>query len=269
MGDQTKYTSKLHGKHILVIGGSGGIGYGVAEAALEHGATVTISSSNPTRIENSVTSLGAAYPSAKGSNRIHGEACDIGDASTAEANLATLLDKVTSGGTSKLAHIVWTAGSALDIKPLSALDATTLTQTGTSRFLSPLLLAKLAPPYMLPGPESSITLTSGTVSERPLPGWAVMNSYATGLQGMVRGLALDLAPLRFNLVCPGAVDTTLWAGMPEEAKKAMFTAIEGTLPTGRVGQVVDVAESYLYFIKDRNATGSMVSTNGGALLKGP
>lgn len=137
---------------------------------------------------------------------------------------------------------------------------------GMVRFFAPLFLGKLAPKYMNPGPASSIIITTGSVSERPLPDWTVVNSYATGLQGMVRGMALDLKPLRINLVSPGVVDTELWKDMPEDVKRGMFAEMEKKIPVGRVGQVVDVAESYLYLMKDRNVSGAMVSTSGGHLL---
>ena len=83
---------------------------------------------------------------------------------------------------------------------------------------------------------------------------------------MARGLALDLKPVRVNVVSPGAVDTELWKGMTEEAKGEMFKAIGEKVPTGRVGRVEDVAEAFLYCMRDGNVTGSMVSSNGGALL---
>lgn len=82
---------------------------------------------------------------------------------------------------------------------------------------------------------------------------------------MTRSLALELKPIRVNLVSPGPVDTEFWK-MPEEHKQASFEQIAGKMPTGRVGRVEDVVESYLYLIKDENATGSMVSTNSGSLL---
>ena len=119
---------------------------------------------------------------------------------------------------------------------------------------------------MNPGPKSSITLTTGGVAERPNPKWTVVNSYATGLQGMVRGMALDLKPIRVNLVCPGAVDTELWSGMSEEQKKGFFKMMEEKLPVGKVGSVEDVAETYLYLMRDRNTTGTQVVTTGGHLL---
>lgn len=141
-------------------------------------------------------------------------------------------------------------------------------KAGLVRFFAPLFIGKYAPRYLTPGPKGSITITTGAVSERPIPNWTVVNSYATGLQGMVRGLALDLKPLRVNLVSPGAVDTELWKGMSEEQKKGMFEELAKKTPVGSVGQVEDVTESFLYLMKDRNITGAMISTSGGHLLVG-
>ena len=85
---------------------------------------------------------------------------------------------------------------------------------------------------------------------------------------MTRGLALDLKPIRVNLISPGAVDTELWSHMSEEEKQGMFKELSKKIPVGKVASVEDVAESYLYLMKDRNITGAMVSTNGGHLLVG-
>lgn len=121
---------------------------------------------------------------------------------------------------------------------------------------------------MNPGPKSAIILTTGAVSERPISNWTVVCSYATGLQGMTRNMALDLQPLRVNLVSPGAVDTELWAGMSDEQKKAMFEELEKKTPVGKVGTVEDVTEAFLYLMRDHNITGAMISTSGGHLLTG-
>ena len=121
---------------------------------------------------------------------------------------------------------------------------------------------------MHPGPKSSITLTTGAVSQRPNKGWTIPNGYATGLQGLTRGLALDLAPLRVNLVSPGFVDTELWDNMYKEQKEKLREDLMAKVPTGRVAGPEDVAEAYLYLMKDWNCTGEMVGTNSGALLVG-
>jgi NAD(P)-dependent dehydrogenase (short-subunit alcohol dehydrogenase family) len=242
-----------------------GIGFGVAEALVEYGAFVTISSSNPSRVEAAVDKIQKAYPSFKA--KISGHACNLGDHNTVEANLKTLLDTVTNSGKQKLDHIAYTAGDALATMELSKIDMDKVLKAGTVRFFGPLMLGKLAPAYMNAGPVSSIILTTGTVSEKPIQGWSAVAPFATGLQGMARALALDLKPLRVNLVSPGAVETELWNTLPsDEARQDLFKRTAERLPTGRVGQVEDVAESYLYLMRDGNVTGTMVSTNGGALL---
>jgi len=259
MSDQVKYTQKLKGAKVLIIGGSSGIGFGVAEALLENGSTVIVSSSNPDRVQNTIDRLKKSYPSA--GDRISGHACNLGDQATVENNIKELFEKVGS-----LDHVVYTAGDPLAVRPLEEANMENIIQTGMVRFFAPLLVGKYAPKYLTGGPSSSITLTTGSVSERPRPNWVVVGGYATGLQGMCRSLALTLKPIRVNLISPGAVDTELWNHMSEEQKSTMKQQLTESLPTGRIGQVEDVVESYLYVMKDQNITGSMISTNGGHLI---
>ena len=104
------------------------------------------------------------------------------------------------------------------------------------RFIAPLLVAKVGSRYLKRGVESSIVFTTGSVAEKPIPGWSVVASYAAGLHGMVRNLAVDLKPVRVNLVSPGPVDTALWKGMKDGEKEGMFKEISGKMPTGHVGR---------------------------------
>jgi len=90
--------------------------------------------------------------------------------------------------------------------------------------------------YLNKGPESSIVLSTGTVSVRPNPDWSVIAAYASGLHGLTRNLALDLKPIRVNLVNPGPVDTELWNGFSEEQKQAFFKSISARVPTGHVAK---------------------------------
>lgn len=112
MSDSTKYSSKLRGSRVLVIGGSSGIGYCVAEACVEHGAIVTVSSSNQERVNKAVEKLNGSYPSAMG--KIFGATVDLSDASTLENELKTLLESTKEKlGGQKLDHVVFTAGNAI------------------------------------------------------------------------------------------------------------------------------------------------------------
>ena len=88
-----------------------------------------------------------------------------------------------------------------------------------------------------------------------MPGWSVVASFSAGLHGMARNLAIDLKPVRVNVVSPGAVDTELWKGMPEAAKKGMFKEIAGKVPTGHVGR--------RKWNVSRDLIGSMLTRNSG------
>ena len=233
MADQLKYTQKLKGDKVLVVGGSSGLGYCVAEALLENDCTVIISSSNPSRVEKAVKKLQGAYPSK--TSAVTGHACGLGDEETLESDVAALFEKV-----GKLDHVVITAGDSLQVVPLSDVSVPQIKKTGMVRFFAPLIIAKHAQKYLSPGPKSSITLSTGAVSQRPIANWTVVASFATGLHGMTRGLALDMAPIRVNLVSPGAVDTELWDGLTAEQKKGMMDDLVSKLPTKHIATPEEV-----------------------------
>lgn len=275
MTDQTKYTNKLAGARILIIGGTSGLGFAVAEACVEQGAAeVIVSSSNASRVEETLKRLKAAYPRATSSTTaLRGYACNLNPskAEELEGNIERLFQQVSpegSSGTTQLDHVIYTAGDALAVKPLAEVDFAYIIKSGMTRFFGPLLVGKHAPKYMKPGPGVSITLTTGAVSEHPIPNWTVVGSYATGLHGMTRQLARDLAPRRVNLVSPGAVDTELWenSGIRGDVREKQMQAMAQRTATGRVARPHDVAEAYLYLLRDENVTGAVVSTNGGSLI---
>ena len=237
-----------------------GLGFGVAEACIEHGfSKIFLSSSQQSRVDGAIAKLKKSYPST--SADIIGLPCDLGTEDTLESNIQDLFSKV---GT--VDHIIFTAGDRLASKPLSEVDFPFIKKAGMVRFFAPLLVGKYGPKHLSGGPTSSITLTTGGVSEHPIPNWSVVGSYATGLQGMTRQLALDLKPIRVNIISPGAVDTELWDHMSAGQKSAMMEGFSKSCATGKVGQVEDVVESYLYCMRDHNLTGSMISTNGGHLI---
>ena len=223
-----------------------------------------VSSSRQPKVQDAIARLQKSYPSKASS--ISGQACSLDDPSTMEENLKTLLDFASFFFYYKVYNLIYTAGDAIAIMKLESIDVATAQKAGMVRFFGPLLLGKLAPAYMNPGPASSITLTTGSVSERPRPDWTLVGSYATGLQGMARGLALDLKPLRVNLVSPGAVNTEMWDMMGAEKKFGMMKHIADSQPTGRIAGPDDIAEAYLFCAKDRNTTGSFIRTDGGQML---
>lgn len=136
---------------------------------------------------------------------------------------------------------------------------------GHLRFFIPLLLARFLPAHLHPCPRSSYSITTGLISEKPVPNWSVIASYAGGHHAMVRNLARDLKPIRVNGVSPGIVDTELWQ-LSDEARGKFMAERGGELATGRAGRVEDVVESYLALLRDENMDGSVVRTDGGGLV---
>lgn len=262
MSDQSKYTSKLHGKRILIVGGSSGIGYAVAEASLEFGAVVTIASSNPERVNKAVQQLENAYPSAKG--RIAGYPCSLNDEAALEDNIINLLAQLPKDA--KLDHVVYTAGESIPATPLADANVAKIRSAMTTRYIAPLSLAKHLPSYLISSPDSSITLTTGVVTEKPIPGWSVLAGGRSAVLGLGKALAFDMKPVRVNVVSVGAVDTPTWAGLKGEAREKTMNALVGKSTTGRIAKAEMVAEAYLYCMRDGNITGSVISSNSGSLL---
>lgn len=252
---QQKY-NKLAGKHVLILGGTSGIGFCVAEASLESSASVTVSSSSPDKVKATVSKLQASYPNGK----VQGFVCDLSKP-TLEKDIESLFTKV-----GKVDHIVFTAGDPLAVKALKDHTLETIQAAGQIRFFAPLLLAKVGIKYLKESAESSIILTTGSIAQKPAPDWSVIAAYAAGLYGMTRNLAFDLKPIRVNLVAPGPIVTELWNGFPEEQRKAILDRFSKATLTGSVGKPEDIAETYLGLMKDVNVTGSVVESNGGHLL---
>lgn len=112
----------------------------------------------------------------------------------------------------------------------------------------------------------SITLTSGFLSHRPSASAVLQGAINAALEGLVRGLALEFAPLRVNAVSPGLIDTALYAAMPADARAAMMDKARERLPARRVGSADDVAQAILMVTTNPYITGSTVVVDGGGTI---
>ncbi|KZL85128.1 short chain dehydrogenase [Colletotrichum incanum] len=275
MAPQTyKYITKLAQKRVLIIGGSSGIGYAAAEASLEHGAAVILASSSAAKLASAASRLRESYPhpypllppSISRTPDISTFVIDLSDLANLTTNLTTLLDRATNNGTSKIDHVIYTADASSFLPPLSQTTHHHITSALALRAHVPLLLASVLkstfPKHIPPSPDASMTFTNGSSSHRPMPGWAVADAAAGAMEGLVRGLACDLAPLRVNLVSAGPVTTELFRTLPEETTELF----RDKCLTRRLGRPEDVAEAYLYLMKDGFITGSTIFTEGGRIL---
>lgn len=270
----SKFTSRLNGKKALIIGGTSGIGFATAEGVLAYGGAVIISSSNPSNLNKALERLTSIYPDA--SDRIHGKTCDFLGSASLDTNVVALLEFAQQAGSpGPIHHIVFTAGNRNKIPPMNEASLEVLQRLAAVRYVGPVFLAKHAPRYMVSGPEASITLTTNAGEEKPIKGWG-LSVGATSIMGLARGMAVDLAPLRTNLVKLGFVQTELLKSIAsmgakdeqeaEQKLKGLLQSKGASLLTGKVGLPESVAEAYLYFMKDQNVTGQSITTDGGHTL---
>ncbi|CAK1356550.1 hypothetical protein CB0940_12146 [Cercospora beticola] len=273
MGHTPQYISKLRGHRILIIGGTSGIGLCVAEAALEHGASVTVSGSTASKLHTALQHLSKIESPLQqtphaGEPTVSGSICDLSNPSLQESALLSLLDTATVHGRHKLDHVVFTAGNNITISPLEHVTPHDFELMQTVRVLAPVLLAKLVPAYMSKSAHSSVTLTGGTQAMKPSPGWSVMAGIMSSISGFTLGFAVDLQPIRVNTVFPGAVHSTASNKMDPTLLEERLEAFRRTTLTNTVGTPEDVAEAYLYCMKSSYASGTTIIVDGGRLLKG-
>jgi NAD(P)-dependent dehydrogenase (short-subunit alcohol dehydrogenase family) len=239
----------LDGKRVLVVGGGSGIGFAVAEAAQREGAQVTIASSNAERVAAAAQRLG---------NAATGERMDVTD----EASVASFFE-----GQAPFDHIAYTAGDWGQMRRggLSDIDLSRATEVFRVRFLGALAVAKHGA-TRLP-PDGSLTLTDGMIAHRPSKGSFLSAGMAGGIEHLTRGLAVELAPIRVNCVCPAMIRTEIWDAMlPAEGRDARFAKMTERQLIPRIGEPAEVAEAYVHLMKAGYTTGQVLKVEGGSAL---
>ncbi|KUM27782.1 hypothetical protein AU467_15475 [Mesorhizobium loti] len=239
----------LTGKKIIVVGGSSGIGFGVAAAALESGAEVAI-------VGRSADKLKAAEKRLAGAGRVKSIAADMAN----EEDVARLFKDAGA-----FDHLVATAGTPPPNYPIGEADMDFVRQFVDSKLIGAVMLAKHAVRTLKKG--GSMTFTSGINKDRPpVPGGSVVSAIAGSFTYFARALALELAPTRVNIVSPGWVDTEMWDEIVGEAKAGYFDQMGARLPAGRVATPADVAPAYLYLMQNDFMTGETIHIDGGQRL---
>ncbi len=101
---------------------------------------------------------------------------------------------------------------------------------------------------------------------RPGKGWGLGASICAAMEGFTRAMAIELAPIRVNIVAPGLVKTNLWSNMSEIEREGLYAHYAGTLPVKYVADADDIAQSYIYLLCQPYSTGQRVVVDGGAVL---
>jgi NAD(P)-dependent dehydrogenase (short-subunit alcohol dehydrogenase family) len=240
---------RIEGAKIIIVGGSSGMGLALARRLLGEGAAVTIAGRSEDR-------LAAARRDLDGHPGLATIAVDI----SREEEVAALFRN--SG---PVDHIVSTAADiegAYQLLP--SIELAAAQRVIESKFYGPLLLAKYGAAHL--PPLGSITYTSGIAAYRPAARGSVVAAVNAALEGLVRALAIELAPIRINAVSPGWVDTPIWSFVAGDAKQATLDAMAQRLPAGRVGQPDDIADAIRFLIGNGFTTGTILHVEGGHRL---
>jgi len=230
----------LSSSHVLVFGGSSGIGLGIARACLARGAAVTIAARDPARLAAAAAGLAAG-------DRLTTLAVDVGDEAAVQRALARRA----------VDHAVL---STIDgaYAPVRAMELTSARRAIDAKLVGLLLIAKHA---ALPA-TGSITVVSGIAADRPMVGGSVVCAVNGALHSLVRALATELAPARVNALSPGWVDTPAWDRIGGD-KHRLHAERARTLPVGRIGTVEDLAHAAVFLLENGYTTGEVLHVDGG------
>lgn len=229
----------LQGQRIAVLGGSSGIGLATAALASQ-GAHVLIAG----RSRDKLAAARAAYPA------IAASAClDMTDDTAVRDFFA--------------AHDAWdhvvVSGSQTRTGPVRALDLDDAYDAMRSKFWGAYHVARAC--HIRPG--GSLTLVSGVFSVRPDRNAVLQGAINAALEGLARGLALELRPIRVNAISPSVTDTPLWNKLDEADRRRKFQSFADHVPAGRVADPAAIAHAILAVALNPSITGSTLLVDGG------
>jgi NAD(P)-dependent dehydrogenase (short-subunit alcohol dehydrogenase family) len=236
--------SSMQDATIVVIGGSSGIGLATARLAGAAGARVTIAGRDEARLATALESL---------PDGARGVALDVAD----ESAMRELFDSFEH-----VDHVATLAGTHVS-GTLADLDSEQLRGPVENRFWGPLYVGKYAAPKMTTG---SITLCTGAGVARPRAGNAIVTAAAGGSEFLARAMAVELAPVRVNVVRPGIVDTPLLDRLAPGDPQGVREAMAKRVPLKRIAQPEEIADAIVFLMSNQYVTGATLTVDGGISL---
>jgi len=238
---------ELLGQTVVVIGGSAGIGLETARRARVEGAEVILTARNPKRLERAANEVGA----------LRSAAFDANDPASLERFFLDLPASID--------HVMVT-GPVPHYVPAMEIDFAQARAALSDHILLALWVARHAKPKVRPG--GTLLFMGGTFGRRPRRGLALVSAVTTAMPAFVASLALDLAPVRVNLIAAGFVDTPLSAFLLGDRLDSRREELRATLPIRRVVGPADVAALAVHLMINRAVTGTTYDIDGGQQLVG-
>jgi NAD(P)-dependent dehydrogenase (short-subunit alcohol dehydrogenase family) len=236
----------LAGQTVVVLGGSAGMGLETARLARDNGAEVVITGRDEGRLKQAAEALGAARTAAF-------DALD-------ESALGRFFGQFDG----PIGHVLLTAGGPYYYPSFSQLDVADGMKYVTSHLAAPINVARFASPRM--GPGGSLTFISGTGARRPGKGMSIIGAVTAAVPALAANLALEVAPVRVNVIAPGFVDTPLSASLLADQLDARRDELRRTLPAQRVTEPSDVAALAIAIMTNPALTGATYDIDGGQQL---
>jgi NAD(P)-dependent dehydrogenase (short-subunit alcohol dehydrogenase family) len=233
---------EMVGQTLVVIGGSAGIGLETARRARAEGADVILTGRNPDRLKRAALDLGAQRTAAF------------------DANDAASLERFFQDLPTPFDHVMVTAG-APRYGPLLEMDSAEVRQAISEHVVQALNVARNAAGKMRPG--GTLILMGGTGARRVGHGLGIASAATAALPAFTAALALELAPVRVNLIAAGFVDTPLSASLLGDQLEERRNELRATLPIGRVVGPTDVAALAVHIMINTALTGATYDIDGG------
>jgi len=235
----------LLGQTVVLIGGSAGIGLETARRARAEGADVILTARDATRLQSAATEVGA----------LRTAAFDANDPASLERfflDLPTPID-----------HVMVT-GPGPRYWPVMEIEFEQARLAISEHILLALWVARNAAGKVRPG--GTLVFMGGTGARRPARGLALVSAATAAMPAFVAGLALDLAPVRVNLIAAGFVDTPLSASLLGDHLDARREQLRTCLPIRRVVGPADVAALAVHIMINETLTGATYDIDGGQQL---
>ena len=234
--------NELGGQTVVVIGGSSGIGLETGRRARAAGAHVILTGRNPDHLKQAAADVGADRTAA----------FDATDWAALQRFFADLPGPVD--------HVMVTAGGQY-YASLAEMDFTQARRAMDEHLLLPLQIGRAAADRVRPG--GTLVFMTGAYARRPGPGLAIAAIAAAAVPAITANLALELAPVRVNLIAAGFVDTPLSAALLGDQLQARRDRLRATLPIRRVVGPADVAALAVHLMTNTAVTGATYDIDGG------
>jgi NAD(P)-dependent dehydrogenase (short-subunit alcohol dehydrogenase family) len=235
---------QLDGQNVVVIGGTAGIGLETARLAKAEGASLVLAARNADRLAEVGRELGAAIASV--------DAMDFDRLGRFLGAIAGPVD-----------HVLVT-GPGPSYSSLEKFDLEGARREVDAHLFLPIQLARYARGKVRPG--GTLIFIGGTGGRRPVAGYAFFSALTAAGPALVRTLALDLAPVRVNMIAAGFVDTPLSARLLGDKLDARREELRTMLPIGRVVGPADVAALAVHLMTNTAVTGATYDIDGGQQL---